>query len=252
MYLSNLWKTIKLKDKADLYQNLFYEGTFLGITVYILVGLIIGLYFLFYIFNDGWKDLGPKDLTKPDKRKKDKISTKVNNKLNKFLNDLRNKHTEHYFPGFDPNDGGANAEIMLLFEKPGPMTDPRNGGSGLISIDNNDETARSTKLFLNKAGIDRKKIIIWNVISFWNGTIKIKKEDEFAHAVNELTELLKITKKIKTIILVGKSAQNISKKMNLKDYKIIKSMHPSPRNRASRRDAWEDIPNVWKKALEDS
>ncbi len=48
----------------------------------------------------------------------------------------------------------------------------------------------------------------------------------------------------------SKVATKISEKMNLKKYKIIKSMHPSPRNRASRRDAWEDIPNVWKKALE--
>ena len=49
---------------------------------------------------------------------------------------------------------------MLLFEKPGPMTDTIVGGSENGSvIDNNDETARSTKLFLNKAGIDRKKLL---------------------------------------------------------------------------------------------
>ncbi len=35
-------------------------------------------------------------------------------------------------PEFDPLDGGINAEVLFLFEKPGPMTaeDGRRAGSG--------------------------------------------------------------------------------------------------------------------------
>src|SRR5215472_17455807 len=43
-------------------------------------------------------------------------------------------------PDFDPLDGGINARILFLFEKPGPMTSDGRG-SGFISRNNDDPTA---------------------------------------------------------------------------------------------------------------
>ena len=63
-----------------------------------------------------------------------------------FVDRLRKRYSDAYVPHFDQNDGGIEAEILLLFEKPGPMTDPKRGGSGLISQDNNDPTARAAKV----------------------------------------------------------------------------------------------------------
>ena len=90
-----------------------------------------------------------------------------------FVNRLRERYPDGYVPHFDKNDGGVNAEILFLYAKPGKMTCPNEGGSGLISQDNNDRTANATKDFLAKADIDRKKIAIWNTISAWNGNSKI-------------------------------------------------------------------------------
>lgn len=69
-------------------------------------------------------------------------------------------------PDFDPLDGGKNAQVLFLFEKPGPMT-AANGkriGSGFISRNNDDATAEATFNFMKQAHIPRTRTVIWNVI----------------------------------------------------------------------------------------
>ncbi len=77
-------------------------------------------------------------------------------------------------PEFDPMDGGTNARLLLLMEKPGPMTDDlsKTGrtGSGFISRDNDDPTADAIFTFMRQAGIAREETVLWNVIPWWNGT----------------------------------------------------------------------------------
>ena len=170
--------------------------------------------------------------------------------LVEFVKRLRQRYKNGYVPDFDPDDGGVNAEILFLFEKPGPMTDPVNKGSGFISQDNNDQTANATKNFIVQAGIDRKKIVIWNVISSWNGKIKFSAKEKI-YALEEFQELLSILKKVKSIILVGKEAQKIEKKIDLSNYKVLKSYHPSPKVKSINPNFWKTIPNVWQEALLD-
>ena len=165
-----------------------------------------------------------------------------------FVKYLRNKHSNAFVPNFDPKDGGENARILFLFEKPGRMTDPKNCGSGLISQDNNDATAKATKAFLRKAGINRKDIVLWNCISAWNGTRKIISEER-EEAKTEISELLKILKKVSSIVLVGKVAERLSKHLDLSGHKVTFSMHPSPINRATRRKKWKKISEVWASAI---
>ena len=142
-----------------------------------------------------------------------------------FVNRLRHRYPKGYVPHFDANDGGIAAEILFLLEKPGPMTDPKRGGSGLISQDNKDPTACATRNFLEVAGISRKKIALWNTISAWNGTIKITAEERH-HSLEELRELLTMLPKLKSIVLVGRKAQEIERRLDLSNYKILKSYPP--------------------------
>ena len=167
------------------------------------------------------------------------------NTLDEFIMCLRQKHSNCYVPDFDANNAKENARVLFLFEKPGPMTDPKNGGSGFISQDNNDPTARATKDFLSKAGIDRKDAIFWNCISGWNGTRKITPEER-KEAKVEISELLRILVNLESIVFVGKEAKRVAKSLNLEKYKVTFSLHPSPINRASRPEDWENIPAVWR------
>lgn len=78
-------------------------------------------------------------------------------------------------PDFDPLDGGVNARVLFLFEKPGPMTahGGKRVGSGFISRNNDDPTAEATFEFMERADIPRKLTVTWNLIPWWNGTRKV-------------------------------------------------------------------------------
>jgi hypothetical protein len=82
-------------------------------------------------------------------------------------------------PDFDPLDGGVDARVLFLFEKPGPMTAEagNRAGSGFISRNNDDATAAATFEFMRRAGIPRKLTLIWNVVPWWNGTRLVTRQE---------------------------------------------------------------------------
>jgi hypothetical protein len=173
--------------------------------------------------------------------------------LTDFVLDLRRRDSNEY-PYFDPADGGVEASILFLLEKPGPMTVPigrgRRQGSGFISRDNDDPTAEASFRFYSEAGVDRQSSIIWNVIPGWNGTIKVTPA-ELREGVDRLSELLTLLPKLRTIVMVGRRAAGAEPMVNrLGNYALFKSAHPSAQVRASNPHLWKQIPAIWKAAWE--
>ena len=177
--------------------------------------------------------------------------------LKQYVRRLRRRKIGE-IPDFDPMDGGINARVMFLFEKPGPMTS-KNGkrkGSGFISRNNNDETAKNTFEFMSRSGFggnNRKSVCIWNVIPAWDGKIKFSKADIEAGAA-ELAPLIRLLSKLRVIVLVGKTAQSakpqIQNLVHDRPIEIICSAHPSPKVKAIYPRFWNDIAPQWKKAFE--
>jgi uracil-DNA glycosylase len=166
--------------------------------------------------------------------------------LNTYVERIRSLKPNCFVPDFDPFDGGVNAKILFLLEKPGPRTDRNNGGSGFVSRDNDDMTAYAINLFLSEIDINRKDTIFWNLVPIWNGTRKTKM-DEILFGSQQLVELFSILKNLKIIVLVGKKAQHIYKFVDLSEYKVFKSFHPSPIVKAAFPDKWNDIQEQWLK-----
>ena len=107
-------------------------------------------------------------------------------------------------PEFDPLDGGVDARVLFLFEKPGPMTsvNGKHVGSGFISRDNNDPTAEATFKFMNEARIPRKVTVIWNVIPWWNGTRKITRA-ELKEGAGSVVDLIGLLPKLQAVVLTA-------------------------------------------------
>ncbi|WP_447767387.1 uracil-DNA glycosylase [Pseudomonas kilonensis] len=169
--------------------------------------------------------------------------------LTAYVESLRAKHPDWEFQDFDPMDGGVNADMLFLLEKPGPMTSPqaKRKGSGFISRNNDDSTAEALFTFFEQAKIDRKRMVLWNVIPGWNGTIKIKAGERRA-GVEELAGLLTLLPKLKTVVLVGRQAGKAAKLMQSMNVNIFTSAHPSPKVRSMNRAMWELIPGIWAEA----
>jgi uracil-DNA glycosylase len=153
-------------------------------------------------------------------------------------------------PEFDPLDGGVEAEILFLFEKPGRMTaeDGGRAGSGFISRDNDDPTAEAIFRFMREAGISRESTVIWNVIPCWNGTRKVTAK-EIRDGTESLRALIELLPKLAAVVMVGKAAARARPCLEAFDLKLFESWHPSPINRAVARAKWDAIPSEWAKVL---
>lgn len=147
-------------------------------------------------------------------------------------------------PDFDPFDGGTDARVLFLFEKPGPKTSEAAGGSGFISRNNDDPTAEATFQFMREAKIPRKLTATWNVIPSWNATRAIT-SDELRHGAARVEELVGLLPNLRAVVFVGKKAHKAKPYLEGKAVQLFSSSHPSPLVRASHPDRWRLIPTEW-------
>lgn len=150
-------------------------------------------------------------------------------------------------PDFDPFDGGIGAQLLFLFEKPGPMTatgrDSRSG-SGFISRDNDDPTAEATFRFMAQADICREDSVVWNAIPWWNGTRKIGR-DEVRRGEIAARELVHLLPRLRVLVFVGARSAAIEPAFRAFGLPSVKSTHPSPLVRARWPERWLAIPTQW-------
>ena len=169
--------------------------------------------------------------------------------LTQYVEDLRARSTAE-FPDFDPLDGGVEARLLFLLEKPGPMTSAsRSGraGSGYISRDNDDPTAEAIFTFMRQAGIPRWETVLWNLIPGWNGTRKVTAR-EVREGANEALRLVQLLPRLRAVVLVGKRAEQAHPLLAAGVFSLSSSLHPSPIVRAYQPEKWRQIPEAWSAA----
>ena len=150
-------------------------------------------------------------------------------------------------PDLDPLDGGTGARLLLLLEKPGPKTSPARGGTGFVSFDNPDPTARASRGFAEEAGIAREDRVVWNVCPWWNGTTAFGSAEGRA-GVAELPRFLDLLPSVRVAVCVGRRAEAARALLEDRGVRVFASAHPSGQVRASYRERWNAIPTVWREA----
>ena len=153
-------------------------------------------------------------------------------------------------PDFDPLDGGIEARVLFLFEKPAPMTavagNGKNTGSGFISRDNDDPTAEAVFNFMRQADIQRELTIIWNVVPWWNGKREVEKL-ELQDGARRVFELIHLLRQPRAVVLVGSKAAEARSYLTISGLTVFTSDHPSPLVRARWPKRWSAIPSEWRK-----
>lgn len=145
-------------------------------------------------------------------------------------------------PDLDPLDGGTEARVLLLLEKPGPQA----ARTGFVSRDNPSPTSAALRAFLHDSGLPREETAIWNAVPAWNGTIRLTAA-ELRDAARHLPGLLGLLPRLDTVILVGRHAAR-AEPLLPPGLRVLRSAHPSPQVRAAFPDRWAAIPQVWSKA----
>jgi uracil-DNA glycosylase len=147
-----------------------------------------------------------------------------------FAQDLRAKMgLGGDIPHFDPWDGGVEAECLFLLEAPGSKA----VRSGFVSRDNPDESAKNFFLINQEAGIDRKRVVVWNVVPWYLGDgrkIRAATTSDISAAEPALSGMLQFLGRLRVVVLVGKKAARARETIEsvMPKARIFAMPHPSP------------------------
>lgn len=175
--------------------------------------------------------------------------------LNNWVRSLRKMlGPDAIIPWFDPRDGGCDAQILWLLQSPGPKATRERGGSGFISCNNNDITAKNTWETREEAGVPRKMVVHWNAIPYYIGTatkIRAYDHNDIAAVGPLLSDLLNLLPRLRVVILGGKAAQEVWRNYAPTDktFHIIECPNPSPSNLNTRPGNRALIVDAWREAL---
>ena len=200
--------------------------------------------------NDTHPDDYPRSMRDPEvrRRRREMLTMPHVAPLTRYATRLRARPNVEV-PDFDPLDGGINAKVLFLFEKPGPMTATsgrgRRVGSGFISRNNDDDTAEATHRFMKEAGLPRQDTITWNTVPWWSGIRRVTRLER-AEAACELENLIALLPDLHTVVLVGRTAGQA--RPYLKGLRVLESAHPSPQVRYPNPNMWKAIPGIWRQA----
>jgi uracil-DNA glycosylase len=106
-----------------------------------------------------------------------------------------------------PVGWGTLARCLFLFEAPGA----RAVGSGFVSRNNPDPTAKNFWLLNREAALTRESTITWNVVPWYlgaGGRIRAARSADVRQALPHLAALLEQLPQLQSIVLLGRAAQS--------------------------------------------
>lgn len=157
--------------------------------------------------------------------------------LREWARSVERRGVDRVVPSFDPAEAGVDARVLMVFEAPGPMTNPQTGnrrpGSGFISVDNDDATAENLWRARSTAGL-HEGYLGWNIVPWYLGAASVKpKAPDIAEGAEALLELITLLPRLEAVILSGRFAQNgwrqhIARDRRRPDVRIWETWHPGP------------------------
>lgn len=134
-------------------------------------------------------------------------------------------------PSFDPLNGNEGARYLFLLEAPGPKAVARD----IVSFDNPDQTAKNLRSQLEKAGIQRSDIALWNVVPWYLGNAEGTKirgamSPDVKQGVAYLRAVIESMPRLEFIVLVGGAARLAHIHLSqFSKVRILSCHHPSPK-----------------------
>lgn len=178
--------------------------------------------------------------------------------INRLVDELR---ADASIPYVDARYGGVESKVLFLFETPGPRTHVANDGSGFLSPQNDDPSAKRFLQCLNDVGLDLNRVITWNAYP-WNLP---NGEEVTARRLNEgldpLQRLLDLLPRLRVVLTMGGKAENSwnrlrkSSRSHATTYQVINSLHTSNRgitsgSRHTKREGVEKVCRAMREAME--
>jgi uracil-DNA glycosylase len=127
--------------------------------------------------------------------------------INRFVGDLRSQKGLR-IPYVAPHYGGLNAEILFIFQNPGPGTDESRGGSGFLSCENDDPSAELLAECMEEAGLAASRVITWNACPWELPKARTAPSaGDLTGGLQPLKTLLDMLPELRVVAPMGKVAQ---------------------------------------------
>ena len=131
------------------------------------------------------------------------------------LNDLADRIADSvglphgHVPYVDPDQGGIGARVLVLLDNPSTKAEAGTG-SGLLSLDNDDRTARNCREAYARHGVPWSQVVHWNVVPFPVAGVKNggSTATERARAVRWTREFVDQCPDLEAVLLLGAAARD--------------------------------------------
>ena len=137
-----------------------------------------------------------------------------------------------FVPYVDPDSGGIQAKVLFVLESP---AGPAALGSGMLSADNNDGTAKNVWLSYQASGMPRTFGLAWNAVPWYVGDGKRNRNvaaTDVARGMEYLRQLLDLAPDVRVVLALGKPAQaSVASAYDVlrpRGIRVLNAPHPSP------------------------
>lgn len=155
----------------------------------------------------------PRSLAHPSalERRRSQLDEPRHAPLTSYVQQLRLQVREQGLevPDLDPLGGGRHTRILYLLEAPGPKAVPLRGGSGFVSMDNDDPTAQTVFQLTQQAGVNRDWVSLWNIVPWYAGDtsrIRAVRPAEIQAGRDHLRQLLIRLPELRVVVTLGAPA----------------------------------------------
>jgi hypothetical protein len=157
--------------------------------------------------------------------------------LNWLVDELRAEHGNGNVPYVDPDCGGVHADVLLLYQDPGPKASGPDGASGFLSYENDDPSAENLNRLLHKAELPWSRCVPWNTVPWYIN--RAGASHEIAKALPVLHRVRSLLPNLRVVALMGSSAQGAWAKYaghygtDGRDLEVVPCCHTSTRGLTS-------------------
>ncbi|GAA4153898.1 hypothetical protein GCM10022286_00840 [Gryllotalpicola daejeonensis] len=162
--------------------------------------------------------------------------------VNDFVDELRAERPGTTVPYVDPIYDASGAAILSLLSDPGPMASGR-AGSGVLSVRNDDESARRLGRAFDAAGLTFDDVCPWNGFPWYqhedkggDNSLSAAQREE---GVDPLIRLLELHPRIRWVVAHGGNASDVVRRarkrpafqqlVEARDLRVVEVRHTSAR-----------------------
>jgi hypothetical protein len=126
--------------------------------------------------------------------------------INALVDELR-EEGRGWVPYVAPLYGGVEAEMLSILRDPGPMTNPKQKGSGFLCLENDDPAAARFATLLAEAVIAPDRMIPWNAYPWYINAPP--NAAQRAMGIDPLRRLLALLPRLRVVMLNGGEAKSL-------------------------------------------